>query len=346
VLTTAPGKRLDNPYSLNTVDVCPVGALTSKDFRFTMRVWELYSTPSVCPGCATGCNIEVHASRDEVYRLVPRSNPAVNKFWMCDDGRFTYKRLSQPRVATPTIAGAAAEWDRALDEAARLIKAGLDRGPGSVAVVFNAQSTNEDLYALARLAFEDLKLDRAYLAGLDEGWHDDILVSADKNPNTAGARAVGAGRLKSLLDLARDVKAKSISTLIVVGDQGVLGANGLAALPIDKLDGLVVLASYAGPLTEAAHVVLPISAWAESDGTFTNKLGMVQRIRAAVHPPGDALAGWDALSHLGSKLGATFDFHSAKQVFTEAREKLGFMRGADWGRPFLPVQLRFANTRG
>jgi NADH-quinone oxidoreductase subunit G len=270
----------------------------------------------------------------------------VNKFWMCDEGRFTYKRLSQPRLGTPTVAGAPVEWDRALDEAARLIKFALDRNPGGVGVVFNAQSTNEDLYVLGRLAFEQLKLERAYLAGLDEGWHDDILVSADKNPNTAGARAVGAGRLKSLLDLARDVKAKSITTLIVVGDQGVLGPNGLAALPLESLEGLVVLASHSGPLTEVAQVVLPISAWAECDGTFTNKLGMVQRIRAALQPPGDALAGWDVLSHLGTKLGATWEWASAKQVFTEAREKLGFMRGADWGRPFLPVQLRFANTRG
>ena len=79
VLTTAPGHKLDNPYSLNTVDVCPVGALTAKDFRFQMRAWELYTTPSICPGCATGCNIEVQQSRNQIYRLVPRPNPAVNQ---------------------------------------------------------------------------------------------------------------------------------------------------------------------------------------------------------------------------------------------------------------------------
>ncbi len=90
VLTTAPGKRLDNPYSLNTVDVCPVGALTAKDFRFQMRAWELTATHSVCSGCATGCNTEIHSSRDQLYRLVPRENAAVNQHWMCDVGRFTY----------------------------------------------------------------------------------------------------------------------------------------------------------------------------------------------------------------------------------------------------------------
>jgi predicted molibdopterin-dependent oxidoreductase YjgC len=126
----------------------------------------------------------------------------------------------------------------------------------------------------------------------------------------------------------------------------VLGASGTAALPVDKLEGLVVMASHVGPLSEAAHVVLPLAAWAESDGTFTNKVGMVQRVRAALPPPGDALPGWDGLAHLAHKLGVAMDFTAAKQVFMEAREKLGFMRGADWGRPFLPVQLRFANTRG
>jgi NADH-quinone oxidoreductase subunit G len=346
VLTTAPGRKLDNPYSLNTVDVCPVGALTSKDFRFAMRAWELYSTPSVCPGCATGCSIDVQASREKVYRLVPRENPAVNNFWMCDDGRFTYKPLHQDRVAVPSSGGTPVDWDRALADATVRLKTAVDSGPGSVGVVFNAQSTNEDLYTLARLAFDTLKIDKAYLAGHDEGWHDEILVSADKNPNTAGAKAIGGTRLRSLLDLSRDIKSGAIKSLLVVNGTGVVAANGTAGLPLEKLETLVVLATHSGKLTEVAQVVLPIAAWAEVDGTFTNKQGMVQRIRRAIPPVGDSLPAWDALVHLGHKLGASLEFTAAKQVFLEAREKLSFMKGADWGRPHLPVQLRFANTRG
>ncbi len=345
VLTTAPGRSLDNPYSLNTVDVCPVGALTSKDFRFAMRAWELVATPSVCPGCATGCNIEVHASRDTVYRLVPRINPAVNKHWMCDEGRFTYKTVRQSRVVAPISGGQAVEWDRALDDAAAGLKAVLDRSPLGVGVVLSAQSTNEDLHALARLAFDHLGVQKAYVAGKDEGWHDDILVSADKNPNTAGAKAIGGGRLRSLADLSRDLKAGSLVALLVLGEEGVLGADP-ATMPLDKLDTLVVLACHHNDLVDAAKVVLPLTAWAESDGTFTNKLGMVQRIRAALAPAGDSLPGWEALSHLARRLGATMEFTTAKQVFIEARDKHPFMRGADWGRPILPVQLRFANSRG
>src|SRR3954469_10600281 len=346
VLTTAPGHKLDNPYSLNTVDVCPVGALTSKDFRFSMRVWELYTTPSICPGCATGCNVEVHHSRGKNSRLAPRENQAVNKHWMCDEGRMTYKRVHAQRLAAPVSSGIPVEWDKALDDAGRLLRAALDANPAEVGVVMNAQSTNEDLYALARLTFDHLGLGKAYLAGLDQGWSDDILVSADKNPNTAGAMAIGAGRLRSLLDLANDLKSGAVTTLLVVGTHGVLAADAPSALPLDKLKTLVVIGTHRDAVAAAAQVALPLTEWAESDGTFTNRLGMVQRVRAAVPPAGDSLPGWDILSHLARKLGATMDFTDAKTVFAEAKTKLPFMKDAEWGRTHLPVQLRFAGSRG
>ncbi len=347
VLTTAPGHKLDNPYSLNTVDVCPVGALTAKDFRFQMRAWELYTMPSVCPGCATGCNIEVQHSRGQVYRLVPRINPAVNKHWMCDEGRFTYKRTQTERLTAPLVVGAPVDWDRALDDAGRALSAVIAATPNHVGVVFNAQSTNEDLYALARLAFDHLHIGKAYLAGQDQGWHDDILVSADKNPNTAGAMAIGAGRLRTLLDLSNDIKAGAVTALLVLGTRGVLGSGPTAsALPLDRLRALIAIGTHKDAVINAAHVALPLTEWTEADGTFTNKLGMVQRVRAAVPPAGDSLPGWEILSHLARKVGATMDYQEAKSVFAEAKQKLPFMKEADWGRPMLPVQLRFANSRG
>jgi NADH-quinone oxidoreductase subunit G len=347
VLTTAPGHKLDNPYSLNTVDVCPVGALTAKDFRFTMRAWELYATPSVCTGCATGCNTDVHSSRGRMYRIVPRTNEHVNKHWMCDEGRMTYKASHVDRLAAPMSEGAAVDWDRALDDATRRLRTVIDQGPGRLGVVFNATSPNEDLYALAKLAFDHLGVGKAYLAGRDQGWSDKILVSADKNPNTAGAFAIGAGRLKTLLDLANDLKSGALGALLVVGSEGVLvGEQASAAMPLDRLDALIVLSTHKNAVTQAAHVALPLSGWAELDGTFTNKLGMVQRVHAAIPPAGDALPGWDILSHLARKLGSTMDFQSAKSVFTEAQSQQSFMKGAEWGRAVRPLQLRFANSRG
>ena len=119
ILTTAPGEQLDNPYSLNTVDVCPVGALTAKDFRFTMRAWELEATPSVCNGCATGCNIEIQHKNERAWRLVPRHNAEVNHYWMCDEGRFTYHGLREERLASAMVDGLPASWDKAVRAAAK-----------------------------------------------------------------------------------------------------------------------------------------------------------------------------------------------------------------------------------
>jgi NADH-quinone oxidoreductase subunit G len=347
VLTTAPGKRLDNPYSLNTVDVCPVGALTSKDFRFSMRVWELQTTQSICTGCATGCNIEVHSSRNEVYRLVPRFNEAVNKHWMCDEGRFTYKGLGAARQAVPLLMGSPTSWDRALDEAGKRLKEAVEKSASTVGVIFSAQSTNEDLHVLARLC-DSLKIGKRYLAGNPDGWSDDILVSADKNPNTAGARAIG-GSLGSLADLARDLRAGVLTALLVVNDSGGFATEAIPAgvkLDLTSVSTVVVLGSHQGPLVDAAAVALPLAMWGEVDGTITNKKGMVQRLRAAREAAGDSLPGWEILAQLGQRLGLNVEHDSPKKVFLEAKATHGFMKDADWGRPILPVQLRFANTRG
>src|SRR6266542_2510866 len=115
----APGKRLDNPYSGNVVDICPVGALTSKDFRFKARVWYLEKTESVCTRCATGCNIDIYHRHGQMYRFRPRSNPDVNQYWMCDEGRLWYKELqTESRLLRPFVRGesdfTAVTWEQAL----------------------------------------------------------------------------------------------------------------------------------------------------------------------------------------------------------------------------------------
>jgi NADH-quinone oxidoreductase subunit G len=338
ILTTAPGQRLDNPYSLNTVDVCPVGALTAKDFRFSRRVWELSATPSVCPGCATGCNIEVHTARGKIHRLVPRENPAVNKFWMCDEGRFEYQAVHQQRVLLPRVAGTRAKLATAVAEAARRVQAALAHDAAAVGVVLSFAASNEDLHALAALASDGLHLTRLYGGGRHAGSSDDILISADKNPNTTGAWRIAPG-LHSLRELAADVAAGAVKTLVVLGNESLV-------LPADKPVTLVVLASHEGPLVERAEVVLPVATWAEVDGTFTNKAGRVQRIHAALPPPGEAMPGWQAVALLAERLGKAAGYASAYEVFTEGQRRHSFMRDAVWGPRLLPVQLRFGNSRG
>lgn len=352
MIGVAPGKVLDNPYSLNTVDVCPVGALTSKDFRFTMRAWELETVDSVCSGCATGCNTEVHSSKGRIYRIVPRENLAVNKYWMCDEGRFTYHEVTIGRLGVATLAGEPANVDKAIAYTAdRLANILQSAGPGLVGVVLNAQATNEDNYALAKLA-ASLGIQRLYMSGhaLRPDRQDDILMHADVNPNTTGVRAIAEslapGKAKSARQLAADIASGSLKAVLALGDKLALDADPDLKASISKLDLFAVLTPWSVGLADAAHVALPTASWAETDGTFTNKQGMVQRIRRAIEPAGDSRPAWEIIRELGKRLNAPLAYPTVKVLFKEMTGAVPAFGGASFGRDSLPVLLRFAGSRG
>src|SRR5438445_312630 len=190
VLTAHPGKRLENNYSLNTVDLCPVGALTSTDFRFQMRVWFLKETKSICTSCATGCNTIIGTREDIVYRQTPRENDHVNSCWMCDYGRlnFTYleaeNRLLEPQISngtelTPT------DWKSAINHAALQLR--QFKG-ANIAIIASGRMTNEELW-LTRKTADALGV--GYIDIVPRfGEGDDILLSKDRNPNETGARLI------------------------------------------------------------------------------------------------------------------------------------------------------------
>jgi NADH-quinone oxidoreductase subunit G len=341
VLTTAPGQLLDNPYSLNTVDVCPVGALTAKDFRFTMRAWELNATPSVCNGCATGCNIEIHHKNERAWRLVPRLEPEVNDYWMCDEGRVTYHDLREDRLVGALIGGLPAGWDRALRAAAKLVGGVPGR---QLAVVLSAIHSNEDNYALAKLA-QAWNAGHVAIAARPPvpGRADDILRDADVNPNLAGvvsiAKALGIDALDATgLDAA--LASGEIKVMVVLGD--VLGTVEA------KLAGVEVISIAAhdrGPV-KRANVALPVADWAEVAATITNRKGRVQRMHPAFPPPGQAVPGWEAVVKLAAATNARLTWATAREVFKEMTEKVTPFAGAKWGREVRPVALRFAASRG
>lgn len=346
-LGTAPGARLENPYSLNTVDVCPVGALTSKDFRFTMRAWELEATPSVCNGCATGCNTEIHHKNDRVWRLVPRHNPDVNKYWMCDEGRFTYHALREDRLAVPTIEGLPATWDRALARAAEQLKAAL-KTPAQVAVVLSAQHSNEENFALARLAAA-WKVTNVFVStsAPAPGRADAILRDADVDPNARGVQAIAGAAVKPFAELEAGINTGAIRAVVALGDALALGDAAQGRL--HELDALVVLAWREIGAARAATVALPIAAWAERGGTITNRAGVVQRQHAAVLPPGQAVAGWEALVRLAQATGASLSktaWSHPREVHKDMVAAVPAFAGSQWGREARPIQLRFANSRG
>jgi NADH-quinone oxidoreductase subunit G len=375
-LTVAPGHQLDNPYSLNTVDVCPVGALTSKDFRFTMRAWELFTTSSVCPGCATGCNVEVHHAQGEIWRLVPRENLQVNKYWMCDEGRFTYKDVRHKRLTSARLGAGRGQpaqitsVDKAIAFAAERLDRLASQG-GTIGLVFSAQTTNEPLFALsqiaAKLAARGASV-RTYVTGVAASPEraDKILRSADKNPNTAGAKLLagtGAGDANALLS---DLKAGKLKALWMVGADLPLSEQAQfdVAPLVDGLDLFICQAVQDSPILRRAHVQLPAAAWAEVDGTFTNAKNLVQRLRKAVAPQGDARSHLELISLIAKKanLGQNEKWQvSARQAFLQmvaqfaaqvsagadpAQNVAAGFATAEWGKEYLPVQLRFANSRG
>ncbi|HEY5946183.1 MAG TPA: 2Fe-2S iron-sulfur cluster-binding protein [Kofleriaceae bacterium] len=343
VLTTAPGEQLDNPYSLNTVDVCPVGALTSKDFRFTMRAWELEATPSVCNGCATGCNIEIHHKQGRAWRLVPRHNPDVNKYWMCDEGRFTYHDLREDRLAGATVEGLPAAWDRAIASAAKRLGVFL-KDASQIGIVLSALHTNEDNFALAKLA-KDWGIKQVYVAGRPPvpARADGKLRVADVNPNTSGVKAIADAMgftLTPSYELDNHVPA-TLRALIVLGDV----FAGIDAGKLRELEVISIAAHERGPVAHA-KVALPAAAWAENAGTITNAQGRVQRMHAAFTPPGNAIPAWEAIVRLAHATGVKLAWTHPREVFKDMSAQVPAWKDLTWAREARPLQLRFAGSRG
>jgi len=305
-----PGAELDNDYSMNVADICPVGALTTKDFRFKIRVWFLDDIPGVCAGCAAGCNIHLGAANNKVYRYLPRRNDAVNETWICDGGRMSYKAIgASDRLTEVQIRGddgrlAPATRDQGLTEAARRLKVALDtRGPGGIAALASPHATNEDLFVLRRL-LDAMGVDlRAVAIPLGEA--DDLLIQAEKAANGAGARALGYGAPDTLVERVRN---GGIEALLVLGHD-VLDARYLAdETGLAGIETVILLDTHHSALERVAHIVFPARHAAEKLGTLTNHAGRVQKVEPAVEPGHEAYAEGEVLTRLGAALGlAEFD---------------------------------------
>lgn len=297
-----PGERLSHQYQGNLADICPVGALTNKDFRFEKRVWYLRETGSLCNGCATGCNITVGHEQNEVFRYVPRRNDDVNKSWMCDSGRMSYKRIAGlDRILRANLDGAAKDLEVVTDALANALKA---HSGAAVGVVLGASETNEANWALFQLVRLNLSGARMFcVEGNDpdaSNQADDLLVDADANPNTRGAGLVAAhGTTGDAVALAAALDDGSLEALIVLSDD-VLGRLGRTST---DLKVLAYLGSHTNATAAAATHLLPAAAHVEQDGSFINRGGRVQRLRRALFPAGDSKPAYQVLDTLAAALG-------------------------------------------
>ena len=340
-----PGQVLDNPYSANVVDICPVGALTERDFRFKARVWYLSSAPTVCNGCSQGCNIDLHFVLDRphlnegarVVRVKPRYNPDVNQWWMCDEGRYGLGWIDKARLTTvrgPSADVAAATWEQALTAISTAL-AKLDKSPegARIGVIASAQLSNEELFLIREIFQRALGAQVSASVPQKPASGDDFLVKADKNPNTMGTTLLGLAGPDALEagQIVDQALAGNLDALWVFGHDLVdlFGEKNVRELP-EKIGLLVFSGTNENQTVPLAHWVLPSAAYVEKDGTFVNCHGRVQRIGSAFPPLQDSRADWRILLELAGKLGLSLDWRGPEDIFRGLAKALASFEGLSY----------------
>ncbi len=330
-ITTFPGKQLDNPYAGNTVDICPVGALTSRDFRFKTRVWYLTSERGVCPECSRGCTVRIDTFENVVRRYKPAHNPHVNKWWMCDEGRGSYRNYLEGRMEGPVLTEGdrryATATQKALDAAARALSVARDR----VAVVLTPWLTNEDAFVFAKLLEVGGPLHgaRVYRGGRQPGFEDEILIRGDKNPNRVGLMTILNAKQIAVEPLS-SFKAAGLETVLVLGDQHEVEDDAIAEL--GEVENRIVVGAFKTVFWDMATVFLPARIHWEKDGSFTNCEGQVQRVkRATVAAATCKSEGWYGLK-LGQALGLSLALDTPRAIFAALAAEVQGFAGMDLER--------------
>ncbi|HQF38966.1 MAG TPA: 2Fe-2S iron-sulfur cluster-binding protein [Opitutaceae bacterium] len=349
-LTCYPGRELNHNYSLNTVDICPVGALTSTDFRFKMRVWFLKTTPSIDTESSVGANTDVWAREGVIYRITPRRNDEVNDTWMTDSGRLLYKQVAaEKRLREPRVGGHPATLDAAIDAAVRLLKPETgDRKPespesasatphsafrtphSSVAVVGSGRQSVEEQYLTAKLAAA-LGAVRTDIVGR-VGQGDGLLLSADRNPNVRGALVTGLVQeypKTRLTELGAAIDAGTVNAVISFGED--LAEAGLSTGQLAKIS-LIEVGTHLLPTSAVAQVLIPALTVFEKRGSFINQQFRLQKFAAAVPGPTQALDDLAVLRRLiagvsGAPSVAAADVDS---VWSELAAQVPALAGLTW----------------
>ena len=311
---THEGQALANEWSGCAADVCPVGALTTREFRFRSRVWYLEKTRSVCPGCNVGCNISIESKTDVVYRFLPRFNPGVNDYWLCDYGRFLSESLNDRDVLKATLRQGNSVQDVIVPSAIERIAAEIRKtvdgtGPAGLFFLGSSRLSNEENYLVRKIADHlscpnrDVVVDKSKVRRIKR--KTDWIQGDEAAPNFRGARDMGVVPGKNGHGLEAVLTGKASPEVIVVADADFAAAadDPAAVAALRRARFLAVCARTANALTRAADVVLPVASLAEKEGTFTNVEGRVQRFERAFLPRPPVRATWELLLQLATLLG-------------------------------------------
>ena len=311
-IDTMTGEVFEHAFSMNIVDVCPVGALVTEDFLFKARAWDLDQTASVCPGCSQGCNVSLGTKENRILRAKPRHNADVNSYWMCDHGReIVVNWGAAERIEVPMVREDGAlvpvDWPRALDALSQALRG----APGSARAIVGAGASNESLYTVRKLMdhvgfdggqFRIVRGPTATLAGFPE-----LSLREDRAPNGRGAEVLGFERSDDVFAATRE----HAGALFVLDDDLSGAPEGFGA----GASLFVYVGSTMSPAARNAHIVLPTTTFVEMEGTFTNFEGRVQRFNQALLPPGLARPIWLTGSSVLARLEAGATFSTAAEAF-------------------------------
>jgi NADH-quinone oxidoreductase subunit G len=363
-IVTFPGEELNNPYSLNVTDICPVGALTNRDFRFKARVWDMSSNNTICQGCSRGCNIELWVRNNQILRITPRQNDEVNNYWMCDHGRLdTFKNVnSEDRVDGPHLRKEGAlvksEWNEVISKAAEELK---KYSKEEIAFIGSPFATLEDNYLLVKFVTALGVKNIDFVRHKDSLFADDILRKEDKTPNSTGAESIGVKPAPGGLNLEgiiKGIKEGKIKALYLLEDD-IIESYPEFEEAFSKLDLFVVHASNFNKSTALADIIFPASTYAEKNGVIVNFEGRVQRLKPAISTieadrsldgmsmsrldkfgtsydrwaqgrKYDAKSSWRIICALSGAMGFKFKFDMAEDVFTEISRNISVFSGLDY----------------
>ena len=302
------GKDLTHPWAANVVDLCPVGALLSKDFLNKARAWELDRTASICPNCTQGCNVTMETRENQVVRMRPRPNENVNAFFMCDWGRLNYRWMNEKnRTEHPMVRASSglvpASWEAAISAAAHALNG------KKVFVAASPMLSNESLFLLTQLmqdgggAFRVTEGEEAPLPGVE-----DLALRHERAANVYGAEKLGFKKTKDLLG-----GLEQGDVLVIAGED----FAGIDASAVSRAGDVIVISSVLPAAAGKASVVLPIANFSEEEGTVTNLRGRVQRFTQARQAPGETRPSWLVLGDLLGAMGKQANFFLPSEVFAE-----------------------------
>ncbi|MBN1632800.1 MAG: (2Fe-2S)-binding protein [Ignavibacteria bacterium] len=364
-IKTFPGKELNNPYSMNVIEICPVGALTSRHFRFRSRVWDMSFTNSICPGCARGCNTIIGTRNNEILRIEPRENLSVNDYWLCDWGRLnTIKSISDGKLRIdgpelehdlnfePKRIHTKVDWDEAAASAASRIPVDGEK----VFMLASANSTIEDNYTFKKFSVEIIKkFDIYFIPNIDESFGDNILRKSDKTANSTLMKYLDIPEFNE--DVIDKLRNGYYSYAVILNEDITLNKNLYKVL--DNLKGITQLLSYTNSSVANSDVVFALSTYAEINGTFINFANRIQKIRPAITSleqerligefsmsrldkfgahndrwthgkKFNSRPGWKILMQLAKILNHDFKFENSEEVFIEFCNTVKGLEGLDY----------------